>query len=286
MPRPNRWTDATPVHTDDFRTYAFSRLGKIISYSAVPFLARVVDVTEKDGEITTAYEPVSVEEFRQHYAKSLYHREADESDEDWRRTEIKNLCYELAQDSWFQGVPRDEVIYCHGCAEERPAHGSNLYDAVRLCNMCVERYEVDYAEGKTRDAQTWVATGLRVVLAQQAVKKAQGSGYVVYQLPDGRYAEVYTLYIRSDCSPYSGDQFREEHWPTGLIPTMFRVYIRSNMTEMADCEQEIVCTEAYKIGVLLAEGPEALLAQAEKHKHSLHKNNPDLAILLGWEDEE
>lgn len=249
-----------PFQSPDIQR-ALREKGAIVSNSEVPYLARIVNVeVTPQQEIVRTYEPVSVEEFRAHYKNSLYTRGDDESDEDWQRTEIQNLVYELAQDSWHQGVPASETIYCSNCTEERPAHGANRYDEILLCNKCVERYELDYARAKVHSAQEWVALGARVVAAQKAIRKCQATGHVIHALADGRYADAYALYIRDAGNPYHHEEFREAHWPEGLSPSKYQVYIRADLSEVSDCEQEIIVTDQYKLGTLFAEGVDALCA--------------------------
>lgn len=227
--------------------------GTIVAYAGVPFLARVVSVHEYKGAVHTAYEPVSAAEMREHYAH-MYRRDPDETDEDWRRQEVRNRCMEKRQGDWWQGLPYEATIYCDNCRKQRPAHGHHCYESVVLCNQCSERFELDCVMERAAEVSSWVRLNVRVLDINQAIKKAQSRGGFMFPLDNDTYADILTLYRREDAVTSSYYvPYREDHWPEGLAPQMYTVIIRSSIDSRA-LHARVVCPDEYELSDLLFDG--------------------------------
>ena len=221
---------------------------------------------------TTSYTPISMDELAEYWRKVGYWRiERDEPDgrqneADYkvavRVSEARRAAEELAQESWISGVPADATIHCAAHDETRPAHGANTYDTHTVCNECVEEFEVAVAYKDPIDFETWLTNRRASCHASRFIDNLQAQGEGCYPLPDGRWADVQTLYaIDADGSD------RQPHWPLGYYPTSYRVFVRSDWQpgEFGNNPDVILIIQDRRLlFTLFVEGSEAMQAQHQR----------------------
>jgi len=142
----------------------------------------------------------------------------------------RKVAAELWQESWIRGVPETETFFCDACQEERPAHGSNRYDAILLCNTCVGNVEALMAKGDVTSVAAWTAEVAQFNQLRLTVRKAEKEGQGILLLPDGRWLEFFPLYLYIRNSPYKDSDCEDDNsWPyPDVRPTMYQGYVRSD----------------------------------------------------------
>ena len=213
---------------------AEDRVGEIIIGNFFPFAAKVTEVEASfiGGVFHIRYWaiPASIEETRERWRElDTFTISPDDSEQERRVTEASQVTAELWQESWISGIPKDETIFCEACLERRPAHGSNLYDAFRLCNDCVGRVERKMARGELTDVADYVSEQMSTNKIHRLIRDAESKGSGATQLDDGRWLEFYPLYLFTRHSEYKDDSHPQPHWPyPDMDPTAYLGYVRSD----------------------------------------------------------
>jgi hypothetical protein len=63
------------------------------------------------------------------------------------RGRIVRVVRSMAEDRVERGVELNRAMHCHSCDQEKPAAGSALYGAYRLCNDCFLEFTLALASG-------------------------------------------------------------------------------------------------------------------------------------------
>jgi hypothetical protein len=229
-------------------------LGPIISGNYLPYIARLIDVevdapNERYRQVVI---PASMEEVHQYWRKMhTFQVDGSEQDSESREEFARKVAAELWQESWLAGVPATEIISCAACQEERPAHGSNRYDDLLLCNRCVESVEVFMAKGELLSVESWVQEQAQRNRLRLAIREAEhkGQGYIL--LPDGRWLEIIPLYEFIRHSEYGNEGENKRFWPyPDMRPSMYHGYVRSNWQPgqyFNAPDEEIIFTDSNKL---------------------------------------
>lgn len=210
-----------------------SPIGSIQMHSDCPYVSILVDrsLVWKDPEtveVTYIVEPASIEQARQRkqeiFGERLYPNERERCVH-----EAKIVAEELAQQSWFAGVPADATIFCDAHQTLRPAHGANHYDHITLCNTCVKATEVLMAKGEIQDVTSWTREQAKTNLLLLQIDEAERTGNGSFQLGQNRWLEVFPLYLFVKYSEYKQDIHPQLHWPyQDMQPSMYLGYLRDD----------------------------------------------------------
>jgi hypothetical protein len=222
-----------------FPTYHTSReavlqddlgMGRIISGNYLPFTARLIDVEVDvaNKRYRQVVVPATMDELQSWWkAIGIFQVDGSELDEKSREEFARKVAAELWQESWIAGVPADATIFCAACQEQRPAHGSNFYDADQLCNRCVEHVEVLMAQRTLVSVASWVQDAAAGNKLRQAIRELERKGTGIFSLPDGRYLEASCLYRFNRNAEVK--EPAKDHWPyPDMEPGIYHGYARSN----------------------------------------------------------
>lgn len=234
-------------------------LGPIISGNYLPYIAKLIDIEmdPANEQYRQVVVPASMEEVHQHWKElGIFQANGREPDEKSREEFARKVAAELWHASWLSGVPADATIFCAACQEKRPAHGSNFYDDIGLCNRCVESVEVLMARGTLVSVASWVREVAAGNKLWQAIRELERKGTGSFPLPDGRYLEASCLYRFNRHAEVKEPP--QEHWPyPDMEPGIYHGYVRSDWEPgqyYNTPDEEIYFTQAQKLHEFLRTG--------------------------------
>ncbi len=224
---PSRWETAEACRADN-------PPGEIICGNYLPYIAKRVDVqVRRHGQTYQWREvvvPLPLEELHAYWERTgTYTADSQEGEQERRALEANRVAAELWHESWVRGVPADATIFCQACYAERPAHGSNYYDATLVCNKCVRDLERAMAYNQVQAAEAWVQERAAASRLNQAISEVEKRGEGCFPLPgEHHWLEVRVLYQFTRHSAYSTESEEKSSWPyPDMMPVMYQGYERS-----------------------------------------------------------